>query len=157
MRIAKPLVWSRVARRTPTSQVNLGRFQAPVYVAQRCQGMFAVKGFLFNAAAQALGFRGMDRAATPKPKAASSSEPSSSSSSAGPPAAAEAPPKVTLKAHIQQTFDESCANQLGRSAWIYGSVDNMHLQKIMVRCLFPASQWHSMYLSLWSCAAETRT
>ncbi len=113
-------------------------------MAQRCQGQFPIKAYLWNAAALSLGYKGMDRQLAPKPTpSATAAASSSSSSAAAPVAAAEEQPKLPLKAHVQMTFDENCCNQFDRAAWLYGSVDNMHLQRIMTRCLSPTSQRHS--------------
>ena len=128
-------------------QVNLGRFQAPVYVAQRCMAQWPMRAFLWNAAAWVLGMKGFDRLKAPSKKPSPSAAASSSSSapSSGP---AESEGTTTLKAHMQQTWDESCVNQLDRAAMLYGSVDNMNLQSVLVRCLYPTSEWHSRWVGL---------
>ncbi len=125
-------------------QVNMGRFQAPVYVASRSLHQFAEKAILWNSASYVLGYRGMDRAKTiDKPVAAAGSS-AAASSSAGP--AEEG--KLTLRQAANQTWSESTANQLERAAMLYGVQEHYHLQRLVVRCLTPCSEFHTRHLVL---------
>ena len=151
-------------------QVNLGRYQAPVHVASRTLCHFSAKAFLWNAAAFQIGLRGIDRKAAPlraadvasssSGAAASSSSGAASSSSGAASLSGAAPdagaaPKPTLKQEAHLGWAESTTNQLDRAAYLFGSVHNLHLQKIVVRVLQPCSEYHSRRLT--SCPARVET
>ena len=133
---------------SPRCQVNLGRFQAPVFVAQRTLVDFACKGYLLSAAClvQGLGL-GSAKKGPEHPAAAASS--SSQSGSAGPDAAA--PAALTMKQQGQAPWDASAANQLQRAAQVFSSLENYWTQRLVVRVLYPTSQYHSELLALSQC------
>ncbi len=128
-------------------QVNLGRFQAPIYVANRQLAQFSTKAFLYNAAALELGFRGADRRKPPKPPPADPA-PAAPAPDAGPADLAE-PAKKTLKVLSHEGWCPEAANMLDRAAYLYGQRDNYFTQRLMVRCLTPTSEWHSRCVGCW--------
>ena len=126
------------------AQVNMGRFQAPVYIAGRTLCQFAEKAYLWNAAAFTLGFRGMDRQSIGAQGSAAASSSSGPADSAGD----ESADKKTLKQQAAQTWQESTSNQLDRAALMYSSQEHYFLQRIIVRSLSACAELHTKWLGL---------
>eukprot|EP00959_Pyramimonas_sp_CCMP1952_P280859 5870452-Pyramimonas_sp.AAC.1 len=55
------LLWSKCEK------INLGKYQQPTVVSQKTLAHFAVKSYILNVAAIALGMKGLDRRAAPAP------------------------------------------------------------------------------------------
>ncbi len=126
--------------------MNLGRFQAPVYVAQRQINQYAVRAFLWNAACLEIGLKGVDR--QQKPPQAAPAAAASSSSSSGPAEDVAQPAKLTLKQSGHEGWCPDAATALDKAGYLYGQVGNWHLQRVMARALTPTSEWHSRLVAV---------
>ena len=125
----------------PLSQVNMGRYQAPLHVAQRTLCDYAAKGYLFGAACLMMGMP-LATKAKAKPLA---DAPSSSSAQAGGDVEAAAPAVPTMKAMAQQPWDANAQNGLHKAGQVFSSLENYHIQRLVVRSLLPTSEYHSRW------------
>ena len=122
-------------------QVNLGRYQAPLHVAQRTLVDWTTKGYLFGAACLSMGL-GLtaDKKPAPKPDAAASSSSCAAQGSGEDPAA---PQESSMKMLAAQPWNASSANGLHRAAQMFSSLECYYLQRCVVRALMPTSEFHS--------------
>ena len=135
-------------------EVNLGRYQAPLHVAQRTLCHFAAKGYLMGAACLNMGLSLSSSAKASASTAAASS--SSSSSAQG--GAVEDPavlPEKTLQQLSVQPWDASASNSLHKAAHVFTSLENYWLQRLVVRSLLPTAEFHSKCLDSSAGRAET--
>lgn len=127
------------------SQVNLGRYQAPLHVAQRTLCQFGIKGYLFGAACLSMGLGLCPAKKAPKAEASSSSAQGGAEDPA-------APSESTLKQLAVQPWDSNAQNSLHKAAQVFCSLESYWLQRLVVRSLLPTSEFHSR----WPAVAWTR-
>ena len=119
-------------------QVNLGRYQAPIHVAQRTLCQYGLKGYLFGAACLAMGLSLVCSKKAPKAGAASSS--SSAQGGVDDPAA---PAEMTMKQHAHQPWDANAANSLHKAGQFFSSAESYWTQRLVVWALLPTCEFHS--------------
>lgn len=126
-----PLLWQK------GEKVNLGKYMHPVTVSAATILDYGEKSYLYNVAALSLGHRGLDRrqAAPAAPSAGSAA-----GSSTDAPVAVEG--RATLAQHAHQSFTQATANQLDKAAWLYGDLDNLATQTIIINALKPTAVYH---------------
>jgi hypothetical protein len=123
-------------------QVNIGRYQAPIHCAHRTLCHFAQKAYIYNCASMSLGLSGFDRRST-LPADAGVRGAQASSSAAASSADAAAPKTTSLKELAATPWSSDASNQLQKASVLFGSVECYHLQRLVVRCLHPTSEYHS--------------